>query len=172
MNAMAQTRVGLLGFLAATTVFASQVSFQGMEADAPQISRLLLVKVGTIRRWQDHKVLKDGSQGPMTAVHLEATCEVQRVVKGPFEAKSVVVQHQMMSGTVYDDDGKPIITKSFVLPGSGLEQQLKEGGQYLLSLRAPNAGQLYELLLRADPPEAEKALTAAIDAARAAKPKP
>lgn len=157
---------GVLAVFAAAAVFASQVSFQGLESDAKRITRVLAVKVVTVKRWQEHQTLRDGGEGPVQSVHLEATCDVERVVRGTYEGKTVMVRHTMMSGAVYDDDGKLRVTKSFSLNGSGLEQQLKEGERYVIGLPVASAGQPAEVLVRADKPDAEKALLAAVDAAQ------
>src|SRR5687768_6875441 len=94
-----------LALICGVPALGTQVHFQGLEADAPSISRVLVVKVRSIRRWEEHLPLLDGGQGPVTQVHLEATCDVERVVVGPFEPKTVVVHHQMSSATVYDAHG-------------------------------------------------------------------
>jgi hypothetical protein len=79
--------------------------------------------------------LKDGTQGPMTSCHILISGDVVSVVWGATALKKIKTKYTWRCGNVYDEEGNVVITKSYLASGSGKEDDVKEGEEYLFSYR-------------------------------------
>ena len=147
---MKSCRLAALLLLLLTASALGHGAFPGRVEDAAaQADQAVLAKITAIKETPLHLRLKDGTQGPLLTTRREYTLEVSRVLVGP-DRKPGVVTYQMPQFVVYDKDGKEVMRKWIVIPGSGLEDRLEQGQEYVLCLRSEGEGQPPSII-RAEP---------------------
>lgn len=120
----------LAGLLPAT---ASQVHFIPLEKDVQKIKSVLRVKVTDVERGQTHMKLEDGTDGHITSSHITVSGDVLEVIWGKCSLKKIESKYTWIVPIKCDNKGQEILSFSPIISGSGLENDIEKGKEYLFS---------------------------------------
>lgn len=154
----------ILLLLTTASALASGVIPGRVEDAAAQSDQAVLATVTAIKETPTYMRLKDGTQGPLLTTRRDYTLEVNRVLAG-HDRRPDVVTYRTPQIVCYDENGKVLTTKLIRIPGTGMENFLKQGQQYVLCLSNQGEGQPPSIL-RAEPANRAAAITTAIHQAQ------
>lgn len=139
----------------------SQLHFRGMDEDAAEVRLLMTVKIVSVA--QDKTVAKfpNRPEGVTTAVHRDYVGEVREVILGEHKATRVKFRRTFVVPVKYDDKGNEEFRFSLIVPGSGIEHDLKPGTEYVIGFSGVDADSGSAFLIRAEPLQRRAAFVAA-----------
>jgi hypothetical protein len=167
--------IGRHFFLAAALVlnmpaaFSSQVVPSSIEEVAGRIQTVLKVKVTDVTQTENRMKLKDGTQGPVMGFEKTITADVITELVGRVDATTITARYYMPVLAKYDDEGNVELTYSIQIPGTALEYSIEKDQEYIFCFGPASAGQWENgavELMRAEKPEMESAVVAAVKKAR------
>lgn len=134
---------------------ASQIFYSPLAKAADSIETLVKGKVRKVDKTVQYKPLRNGKKIE-TSTHFSYQVEVSSVLYGDAPLGTVQIGHSSFVPIVYNDEGTPVTMFSPILEGSGLENSLQEGREYLLSIGKIADATTGEIpLYRAELPEKE-----------------
>jgi hypothetical protein len=149
--------------------FASLVVPSQLEEMAGQIHTVLKVRVKEIKQTENRMKLKDGSEGPVIGFEKIITADVIAELVGHVEVRPITVKYYMPVLAKYDAEGNVELTYSIQILGTALEYSIEKDQEYIFCF-GPTLPEMWDQgnvqLMRAERPEMESAVIAAVNQAK------
>jgi hypothetical protein len=119
--------------LSALPAMTSQVHFIPLEEDIKNINFIIQVKVTNIEKESTYMKLENGQDGPMTSTSIIISGKVKNIVWGKCELKEIKTKYTWIVPVKYNEKGDKILSFSPIRSGSGIENKVEIGKEYLFS---------------------------------------
>ncbi|MCL2640732.1 MAG: hypothetical protein FWD53_07800 [Phycisphaerales bacterium] len=131
-----------------------------LEDAVVQTDQAVLAKVVAIKETPKYHKLWHGGRGPLLTTQRDYTVEISRVLAGP-DHKPGVVTYQAPICVSYNCFGQETVRKWIQTSGTGEENWLRQGQEYVLCLQGGGKNQSPRIV-RAEPVDRVEAVTVAM----------
>lgn len=131
-------------------VFGSQLHMIPLEKEIENVSVVLQIKVINVDREQTYMKLETGQDGPMVSSSILVTGYVVEVLWGEYSLAKIKTKYIWIVPIKYDKQGKEVLSFSPIRSGSGFENDIEVGSEYIFSFRYIDKDKTIQYHVRSD----------------------